>query len=73
MTAASVISRFEDRFTSNEASINNTNMVLNQILNQLKANNGGSPPATQQSDSPSTNGVSSSNLDNSKGASGTCR
>eukprot|EP00978_Attheya_sp_CCMP212_P020109 scaffold57205_cov31-Attheya_sp.AAC.1 len=67
MMAASVISRFEERFTSNEASINNTNEVLNQILAQLQTNNGGSPPATQQSDSPSTNGVSSPNLDKSKG------
>eukprot|EP00978_Attheya_sp_CCMP212_P018649 scaffold51435_cov63-Attheya_sp.AAC.8 len=70
MTAASVITRFEERFTSNEESINNRNMMLNQILKQLQ-NNGVSPPATQQSDSPSTNGVSSPDLDKSKGISGT--
>eukprot|EP00978_Attheya_sp_CCMP212_P027378 scaffold91664_cov38-Attheya_sp.AAC.2 len=73
MTAVSVISRFEERFTSNEASINNTNEVLNQILAQLRTDNGGGPPATQQSDLPSTNGVSSPDLDKPKGVSGTCR
>eukprot|EP00978_Attheya_sp_CCMP212_P027953 scaffold95082_cov60-Attheya_sp.AAC.1 len=73
MTAASVISRFEERFTSNEESINHTNMVLHEILKQLKTNNGGSPPATKQSDSPSTDRVSSPDLDKSKGVSGTCR
>jgi hypothetical protein len=72
MTAASVISRFEQRFTSNEASINTTNVVLNEILRTLR-NQGGSTPATKQSDSPSSDGVSSPDLGNSKGESGAGR
>jgi hypothetical protein len=72
MTAASVISRFEERFTSNEESINSTNLMLTKILEKLYSN-GGSPPADKQSDSPSTDGVSSPDLDKSKGVSGTGR
>ena len=70
--AASVISRFEQRFTNNEASINTTNVVLNEILRTLR-NQGGSTPATKQSDSPSSDGVSSPDLGNSKGESGAGR
>eukprot|EP00978_Attheya_sp_CCMP212_P036891 scaffold170412_cov24-Attheya_sp.AAC.1 len=43
-----------------------TQMTAASILTQLQTNNGGSPPATQQSDLPSTNGVSSPDLDTSK-------
>jgi hypothetical protein len=72
MTAASIISKFEQRFISNEESINTTNIALHEILNTLR-NQGGSPPATKQNDSPSSDGVSSPDLGNSKGESGTGR
>jgi hypothetical protein len=72
MTAASVISRFEQRFSNNEASINTTNVMLNEILKTLR-NQGGSTPATKRSDSPSSDGVSSLDLGNSKGESETGR
>eukprot|EP00978_Attheya_sp_CCMP212_P040861 scaffold227498_cov51-Attheya_sp.AAC.2 len=72
MTAASVISRFEQRFISNERSINTTNVALHEILRTLR-NQGGSTPATKQSGSPSSDGVSSPDLDNSMGESGAGR